>query len=247
MWKQIQQDFCDTFGNFTLVTQEWNSSLSNAPFSTKKPKLAAHALRLNSDYFSRDIPKWNEDAIQDRASYLAEKVLAIWPALADAPVEVEQSTRKPVALTICGESLPVSTWADVLRQTAEYIVRTTDDFTTIAQRLPSYVSEERFPYRCYQLSNGWWIMMNLSAKDINKVCSRLIQAAGISDSNWEVTEVSEIEANPAQLELGEVGDFRDECIEVISRYLGVSLNKEGRVHYTSRDRQHRVVWLGLNE
>ena len=80
-WEHIHRDYVHTLGNLSLVTQEWNSVLSNAPFAIKGPKLGAHALRINSDYFIRDIKRWNDDAIHERAAFLIEKVLAIWPPL----------------------------------------------------------------------------------------------------------------------------------------------------------------------
>lgn len=78
-WEHVHRDYIHTLGNLSLVTQEWNSVLSNAPFAIKRPKLAAHALLINSKYFIRDIPRWNEDAIHERAAFLIEKVFTIWP------------------------------------------------------------------------------------------------------------------------------------------------------------------------
>jgi uncharacterized protein with ParB-like and HNH nuclease domain len=80
-WEHVHRDYVHTLGNLSLITQEWNSVLSNAPFAVKRPKLAAHALRINSNYFSRHIPRWDEDAIHERATLLTEEVLAIWPTL----------------------------------------------------------------------------------------------------------------------------------------------------------------------
>jgi hypothetical protein len=80
-WEHIYRDYLHTLGNLTLVTQEWNSALSNAHFGVKRPRLASHALRINSDYFSREILRWNEEAIHERGAFLTDKILAIWPSL----------------------------------------------------------------------------------------------------------------------------------------------------------------------
>lgn len=80
-WEQISQEFMNTIGNLTLVTQEWNSSLSNAPFTVKKSKLASHALLVNSSYFSQNIPEWNEAAIKKRGDFLMGNILEVWPML----------------------------------------------------------------------------------------------------------------------------------------------------------------------
>ncbi len=77
-------EFVHTLGNLTLLTQVWNSEFSNAPFADKKARLAAHALRLNSDYFSQDITSWNESSIQARSNNLIDSILQIWPSMAAA-------------------------------------------------------------------------------------------------------------------------------------------------------------------
>jgi hypothetical protein len=49
----------------TVVTQEWNSQLSNAIYETKQEKLASHGLRLNQVYFGDKATKrWNGESIQ---------------------------------------------------------------------------------------------------------------------------------------------------------------------------------------
>lgn len=48
---RVYRECLHTLGNLTLVTQEWNSTLSNAPFAAKKERLARHALKINSTYF----------------------------------------------------------------------------------------------------------------------------------------------------------------------------------------------------
>ena len=55
-WEETYRDFIDTIGNLTLVTQNWNSNLSNGEWSGKNHKLAQHALRINQDYFTRRCP-----------------------------------------------------------------------------------------------------------------------------------------------------------------------------------------------
>ena len=77
------RELLHTLGNLTLVTQEWNSSLSNAPFVIKQKKLAAHALKMNADYFGRDeVIAWDADAIRARGTFLTDQILAIWPSFA---------------------------------------------------------------------------------------------------------------------------------------------------------------------
>ncbi len=187
-WEQTHRDLLHTLGNLTLVTQEWNSGLSNSPFADKQQKFATHALRLNSEYFSSPRPIWNETSIRERADFLANQILSIWPALAAPRTTSSNASSKPVLLTIRGNEYPVSYWSDVLRQTAEYIATTAPDFAAIAQRLPLYLSRQQFQARSHQLSNGWWLYINLSSRDIKRICGELLAAAGIPSTDWSVAE-----------------------------------------------------------
>src|SRR5262249_23758465 len=60
MGQQVHDDFLNTLGNLTLVTGDWNSSLSNSPFPIKLEKFLRHALVLNSKYFVSEM-QWGRD------------------------------------------------------------------------------------------------------------------------------------------------------------------------------------------
>lgn len=186
-WQDTYRDYLHTLGNLTLVTQEWNSSLSNAPFTDKKKKLESHALRLNSDYFSKYIPQWNKNSIRTRAEFLAQHILQIWPALGEPPIPTDGAT-KPQAVIILGETYPVNSWRDVAFQTAECVSQIADDFTTIAKELPSYFGHSKFKHASRQLSNGWWLYVNLSGESTKNLCQRLLSLADIPAEDWELEE-----------------------------------------------------------
>jgi len=151
-WAQVHQELLHTIGNLTLVTQEWNSDLSNAPFAEKRAKLMEHALRLNKDYFN-SISYWNEEAIKQRATFLAGKIIEIWPMLAKIPTSLANAGRKPKALLLMGQTIPVSSWREAVYQTALQISQVADDFETIAAQMPSYFDKQEFKAACRQLPN----------------------------------------------------------------------------------------------
>jgi uncharacterized protein with ParB-like and HNH nuclease domain len=92
------RELVHNLGNLTLVTQEWNSSLSNAPFAIKQRRLANHALKLNRDYFSRDdITTWDGAAIRARGAWLTEQIFAVWPAMRASPAGDGQNAPAPYA------------------------------------------------------------------------------------------------------------------------------------------------------
>ena len=79
---EVHQNYLHSLGNLTLVTQEWNSILSNSAFNIKRDKLSNHALLINNQYFSEDTLSWNETEIIHRADFLAQQFLQVWPSLA---------------------------------------------------------------------------------------------------------------------------------------------------------------------
>lgn len=188
-WEEIYTDNVHTLGNLTLVTQEWNSALSNAPFNHKKELLSVHALKLNEVYFTRKIAKWDDMAIQERANFLADVILQYWPELGAPPVSQKATGNKPISLIILGEPFEVNSWRDVAYYTAKVISILSDDFERkVAKKLPSYFSRQEFPGSCRQLPNGWWLYLHLSANSIKNLCWNMLELAEISEEDWQLEE-----------------------------------------------------------
>lgn len=188
-WAQIYNEYLDTIGNLTLVTQEWNSELSNSPFENKKDRLSEHALKLNSDYFSKPLTKWDEEGLLNRSSFLIDHILEIWPELGTPPISRKTKGSKPKSLTILGQSFLVTTWRDVAYYTALTISQLVDDFDSkIAEQMPAYFDNHKFTNACRQLPNGWWLYLNLSASSVKSFCHNIISLVGLSDEDWQVEE-----------------------------------------------------------
>lgn len=191
-WKQslgenLMQDYelLHTLGNLTVVTQEWNSALSNAPYLQKKRLLSSHGLLLNKLYFETGPDHWNGETIRKRAAYLANEILEIWPVLGTVP-EPKGWQERPKYLTILGETFEVKSWRDVAHQTAECIVQISDDFEAVISDISTYFSQEKFDNPCRKLSNDWWIYVNLSSDSVKRICDTLIENAGIPEEEYEL-------------------------------------------------------------
>lgn len=185
-WEEVVGDYLHTLGNLTLVTQEWNSVLSNASFSTKQLKLASHALKLNSSYFDGSIDVWGLKSIQTRTKWLTKYILEIWPSLGEPPLVRATTGQRPCLLTIGGDSYEVNSWRDVAFQTAEYIASFADNFDVIAEEMPTFFSREQRLQRSREMSNGWWVYLNLSSSNVRNLCNRLLAAAELSEEDWEL-------------------------------------------------------------
>lgn len=187
-FNNIFAQYLHTLGNLTLVTSEWNSTLSNSPFSDKKSKLANHALLLNHQYFSQPISCWNEQAIQSRAQFLLQKILQIWPAIGEMPAPKKAGGTKPVKLILLDQEFEVNSWRDVAIKTTEAIAEMVESFDVYAESLPSYLSKKPFIGTCRQLSNGWYLNVHLSANAIKYYCRSLIANVGFDSQDWQVKE-----------------------------------------------------------
>ena len=76
--EQQRERVKNRLGNLTLLTGPLNMSVSNGPWSEKRPQVAAHSnLRLNA-LFTKPID-WDEAAIDTRAKTLAAVACRIWP------------------------------------------------------------------------------------------------------------------------------------------------------------------------
>jgi hypothetical protein len=65
-------------GNLTIVTAPLNSTMSNAPWRTKRTQLNKHSvLLLNARLAERE--DWDEAAIEERGRWLATQLANIWP------------------------------------------------------------------------------------------------------------------------------------------------------------------------
>jgi hypothetical protein len=69
-----------SIGNLTLVTQAFNSALSNEPFEMKRPEIVTTSLLALNQYFVEmgDSARWDEDAIVVRARSLLPAAVRIW-------------------------------------------------------------------------------------------------------------------------------------------------------------------------
>lgn len=67
-----------TLGNLTIITQPLNSSVSNGPWSEKRPRLlSASLLPINLQLQAADV--WDEGAIEQRSKELFGRAIKVWP------------------------------------------------------------------------------------------------------------------------------------------------------------------------
>lgn len=185
---EVHKENLNAIGNLTLVTQSWNAALSNSEFRKKHNKLRRHALRINSEYFSRDVRRWDAKAIAERTSYLTELILQVWPNIGGDVAVPNLKGTKPTLLTFAGHSMPVKSWKEVLVCTANAIMHQVDDFETLTKRFPPrYFKKEDMNNRDYRsLDNGWSVYSNLTGQRIYDTCVQLVDYASLAELEWNV-------------------------------------------------------------
>lgn len=184
--EETAREWKHTLGNLTLVTQSYNSSLSNDAFSDKKERLIEHGLRLNSEYFSQPITLWNAAAITERANWLIEQIIQIWPSLLPQNAAQSNNVGQPHKLVIETYEFSVASWRAVLRRVGDYLAEGDANFDLLSQQVPHMLAPQEFRFASHRLANDWYIYLNLSGKDSMKALTKLMTAAGISDWRVEV-------------------------------------------------------------
>jgi hypothetical protein len=186
-WEAAHALWLHTLGNLTLTG--YNSEMSNDDFSAKRQRLTKGTLHLNK-LFAR-FESWRAAEIKARAEILVEPVLEIWPYFGgEQPEEQVMPTkgRRPAELQIFGKTLPVSTWRDVLENTVNEVIDLDPDaYISLCRDLSSHVGNDRMRFReARQLRNGGYVNVNLSAEGIDRLCRRVLDIAGLLESEWDV-------------------------------------------------------------
>lgn len=184
----IHELYLHTLGNLTLTA--YNAEMYNHPYPEKRTRLKESHLELNK-YF-KTVEKWDKEAIEARAVFLADIALKAWPYFGTKFKNVDNEDTitgsKPFKLVILGQEFSVETWRDVLEQTLNTIYELDPEILdTIAAKYPRFIDTNKERLRSYrQLKNGKFVEMNLSAQNIKQLCLQAIETADLSTDDWQV-------------------------------------------------------------
>jgi hypothetical protein len=185
-WEQTHSLFLHTIGNLTLTA--YNPELSNFDFIRKKSILAESHLELNKYFIAKD--NWNSIEIEKRADELASKALKIWSYFGNESQSVETDIKgtTPKGLHILGQKIDVASWRDVLEKTLNVVSDLEPEkFDTIADSFPAYISKDKTKFKSSrELANGYFIDINLSAQNIQRLCSAAMETIELTAEEWQV-------------------------------------------------------------
>jgi len=189
-WQADYELAVHTLGNLTLTA--YNSELSNDTFPKKQMYFQQSHIELNK-YF-QNIEFWNRDAIETRASILADIALLCWPYFgSNKPVTFATSAndvtgKTPQTLIFLGSRIPVDSWRQVMLKTLNTIADIEPDmFEVITREYSRFISSDSTRFkRKSELDNGLFVDVNLRSRDIYRLCQQIIITIGLSHENWGV-------------------------------------------------------------
>ncbi len=200
---ELDYDTClNSLGNLTLVTQSWNSQMSNSAWQVKKDLLRKHGLPLNSQYFGKgqpgDVPAWNEKAIQDRGNWIIDAIQDLWPDLREnRPSNGIDSQRHPrpgvdyknsgvTGITLFGEQMNVyaNAWNNATQMFTNKIAVSRPDFEEVMRNMEIRKLARSGGYK--QLDNGLWLnYMNPNEAAI--FLEELADICELNESDWSIS------------------------------------------------------------
>lgn len=197
--ERVHRDLLNTLGNLTLVTQGYNSRMSNQPWHKKREWLAKHGLPLNKQYPWPE--QWNEQAIHARTAWLTERLCQIWPDLG-AEIKngsgVPELTRHPlvgadysnsgaVQLTLHGETwrIPMHSWNTLAEVFTNKVAVPRPDFREVAAQLPDHLARQPRSNSNKQLANGWWLAY-MNANAAAGFLMELATLCELNESDWSI-------------------------------------------------------------
>ena len=200
---ELAQDlYLNSLGNLTLVTQRWNSRMSNGAWEEKGALLRKHGLPLNYLYFGEarpgDVRTWNEQAIRNRGNWIVDALLELWPDLREGKPREDRDDpeRHPRAgynykgtgvtdVTLAGRKMNVygNAWNNAAQLFTNEVAVSRPDFEEIASDMDSRKLVRDGGYK--QLANGWW----LRYMDPNEAAGYLMELAALcelDDADWSI-------------------------------------------------------------
>lgn len=190
-WQGIQRDHLQLIGNLTIVSQPWNSKLSNSSFELKREQLVKQGLPLNTCYFEAAAQDWGPAAIRRRTNFLANKILEVWPAFTEPPRTEGVKGTTPYTLKIHDHEMSVQTWRGMVLQMVNTLhdIKLLTDQERALREFEWWMIDEPVGqnHRYKQSSAGWWIQQNLSAENAVQFCGMLAKHCGLNDDEWSFT------------------------------------------------------------
>lgn len=194
VWQDTHRELLHTIGNLTVLTERAGASLGNKPFEEKRSFYTQETLKINSDYFSQELLSWSDEAIKERAVYLAGLAVKVWPAFVAPPRSEGVKGTTPITLTVRDHHYSPNTWfgwRGMLMQMVNCLheLKLLTDFDDAKREFGGMIQRDKdnSPKFYKQSSAGWWIYVNHSAETVVHLCGKFANYCGLRDDEWSFT------------------------------------------------------------
>ncbi|QTC41495.1 DUF262 domain-containing protein [Bacillus sp. V3] len=184
-WDEIHDYYLHVIGNLTLTG--YNSEMSNDSFEKKVNHLANSHLEINKEF--KKLRTWGSDQIKARTKKLVEKCLLIWSYFGAKDNEVKDvKGTSPRLLIVKGKRYEITTWREVWTTTLnEVINEKSKNMDILLEKYPNLISKDSMKFkRRGLLVNNYYVNVDFSARDIYRLCQRVLEAAEIPKEKWSV-------------------------------------------------------------
>lgn len=141
-WRDFHLQYCNTLGNLTLATDEFNKKLARKLFEKKIEKMRKCCGYNLNTYFD-NISGWTEPEIKARAKTLTEICIKLWPGggvILAPPVATGDTL---VSLTIKGKEHKIASWLGAYKLTIYLISKhSSDKFRELVNKYPNFFAFE---------------------------------------------------------------------------------------------------------
>ncbi|AEN89206.1 hypothetical protein BMWSH_2324 [Priestia megaterium WSH-002] len=184
-YEEIHEQHLHTLGNLTLTA--YNAEMSNENYFKKQIQLNNSHLELNK-YFV-NIDKWDEKSIKERANMLATNCVSIWSYFGSEEYEIKDvKGTTPRLLFFFNRWHEVNSWRDVWTTTINKIIESdASNFEILLEKYPNLISLNETAFkRFYKLDNNAYINIDLSARDVYKLCLRVLDMLEVDRKQWSI-------------------------------------------------------------
>jgi uncharacterized protein with ParB-like and HNH nuclease domain len=203
---QIHDEYLHTLANLTLTG--YNSEYSNRPYAEKKSMTNGFdesPLSINKQFV--DVELWNDKAMLNRQEWWIKKLQKVWPLpktsfhppVIDTTIslldDVDLTGTAPRMVHVMGDSMPVTSWAQVLDVLVEHLYDGYDNFIATVQG-DEFVSkfigpdESSFASAAEIHDTGYYIETGISTNRKQRLVESISQLFNLS-RNDILVELSE--------------------------------------------------------
>jgi len=180
--------YLNTIGNLTLTG--YNSKMSNKPFIEKRDmENGFKSSRLLMNRYLAEQEIWNEEKIVERANFLVQRALRIWPhyntnyqpqkdtsRLISIAEDHDFTGEKPESIIIEDKEFKVISWRDVIQIVMDYLYNIDSDvlYHFANSDDTAFSKDESKLTKAAKIADGLYVEIHLSSRSIINIIKKVL-------------------------------------------------------------------------